>query len=138
MVPKSGRDLAFVIRVLSLFDGFNGLSNDDVWWRTDAPDYDPITLLVNCNDFFVWGSSDAEEITPENVEVLEQAVKDVEAITGNTRQADLLFCARINKLRPQGAYYKYIKEELWPLFDACGPERTTGIGNPSPHPATAA
>lgn len=134
-MPKNV-DLAFVCRALSIFDGFSGLSNDDVWWRTDAPEYDPITLMVSCNDFFIWGSSDGEEITPENIEVLEQAVKDVEALTGGKRTyADLLFCARVSKLRPQGAYYKYLPKELWPLFDACGPVREAGLGNPEDRPA---
>jgi len=29
-----------------------------------------------------------------------------------------------------GAFYRYIEKELWPLLDACGPEREVGFGNP--------
>ena len=30
--------------------------------------------------------------------------------------------------------YETIDKTLWPLFDACGPVRTVGFGNPEPHP----
>lgn len=30
--------------------------------------------------------------------------------------------------------YPYINEALWPLIDACGPEREVGFGNPKPRP----
>lgn len=124
-------NLEFVCRVLSVFNGFDGLSNDDVWWRTDD-EYAPITLLVNCNDLFFWGCSDCEEVTPENISILEQAVKDVEAITGSQRHADQVFCCRVRGMRPQGACYdeRYFPKPIWPLFDAAGPERKTGLGNP--------
>ncbi|UDL15984.1 hypothetical protein QEH42_gp234 [Microbacterium phage Pumpernickel] len=42
----------------------------------------------------------------------------------------LLFAAKSRKMRPQGAYYKSIPENIWHLFDACGPEREVGMGNP--------
>lgn len=35
----------------------------------------------------------------------------------------------MRKERPQGACYPSNKD-LWPLFDACGPEKPTGFGNP--------
>lgn len=41
-----------------------------------------------------------------------------------------LFAARVREMRPQGACYKGYPKDLWPLFDACGPERETGMGNP--------
>jgi hypothetical protein len=131
-------DLAFVCRVLSVFDGFGRLSNEDVWWRTDG-EYAPITLLVNCNDVFWWATSDCEEITPDNIEVLEQAVSDVKAATGSNRCADWLFVCRVRAMRPQGACYdeRYIPKPLWPLFDACGPEREVdpgAFGNPRSRP----
>jgi len=124
-------DLAFVCRVLSIFDGFDRLSNDDVWWRTDD-EYAPITLFVNCNDLFFWGCSDCEEITPDNIELLEQAVKDVKALTGNNGDATAVFCCRARNMRPQNAWYStnHFPAEIWPLFDAAGPEREVGPGNP--------
>lgn len=42
-----------------------------------------------------------------------------------------LFAARSRKMRPQGAAYKVrYPEELWGLFNAAGPEREVGLGNP--------
>lgn len=96
---------------------------DDLWWRVDG-EYAPITLFVNCNDLFWWGTADLEQVTEENIEILEQAYKDSEYHGG------VLFCCRARKMRPQGAYYKYLKAHEKPLFDACGPERKVDIGNP--------
>jgi hypothetical protein len=48
--------------------------------------------------------------------------------------AELLFACRSRNSRPQGAIYKRISKALVPLFDACGPERMTGFGNPVEHP----
>lgn len=47
-----------------------------------------------------------------------------------TMQASSLFACRSRKMRPQGACYPDDHPELWPLFDACGPEREVGMGNP--------
>ena len=55
---------------------------------------------------------------------MEQAFKDCEDHGGE------LFCARIRKMRPQGACYAYYDKKDWHLFDACGPERECGFGNP--------
>lgn len=42
-----------------------------------------------------------------------------------------LFAARVRSMRPQGAAYKVrYDKSIWPLFDACGPEREIGMGNP--------
>lgn len=41
-----------------------------------------------------------------------------------------LFAARVRGMRPQGAAYTFYPPETWPLFDACGPEREIGFGNP--------
>jgi hypothetical protein len=43
-----------------------------------------------------------------------------------------LYACRRKHMRPQGASYPSDKE-LWPLFDACGPEREISLGNPC-HP----
>lgn len=131
--------LEFILRVLRVtaFDHC-----DDIWWRTDndkggdpwpAPrDYSPVTFFVNCNDLFYWASADCEEVTEDNIALLEQTYAECEELEKNkpaeeTKHASLyaehLFCARSRKMRPQGACYKYYPEALKPLFDACGPER---------------
>lgn len=135
-------DLEFVLRVARVFDSFCGPSADGIWWRTDAPKYHPITIFVTCNDFFFWACSDMEEVTPENVSVLEACVRDMRAlkiVDEKEREADwadagLLFCARVRGMRPQGAYYAHIDKHWWPLFDACGPVREAETGNPKSRP----
>jgi hypothetical protein len=44
-----------------------------------------------------------------------------------------LFVCRERKMRPQGAVYPEDRR-FWPLFDACGPEREVGLGNPHASP----
>lgn len=82
---------------------------------------------INCNDVFYWGCADSEYITVELLPLFNEAVDDCD---GNLEMAANLYCARIRKERPQGAMYTYIPEELWPLFDECGPEREIDMGNP--------
>lgn len=129
--------MKFILRVLDVtaFD-----STDDIWWRTDN-EYAPVTFWVTVNDCFYWASADLEKITPENVGELEKAYADCRAAMGGVGgigeiYAPMLFAARMRKMRPQGAAYPQEKE-LWPLFDAAGPERETDslpFGNPRPHP----
>lgn len=108
---------------------------DMIWWRTDT-EYAPVTFLVNCNDCFYWGSADAEEITSDNLAILEAAIADCKALSAAHYAGDL-FAARVRKMRPQGACYNHYPKELWPLFDECGPQREIGFGNPhSPPVAT--
>ena len=131
-------DAELAARVLALFDKYE--LYEFLWWRTGkryggGEFRSPASFFVNCNDLFYWGCADCEEITPENVAELERALADAEsaekymAVHGGE-----LFCCRLRKMRPQGAYYNRIPEALWPLFDACGPEREVGGGNPHRHP----
>jgi hypothetical protein len=131
----------FILKVLDLtsFD-----SCDSIWWRTDddskfgGEDFSPITFFVRCNDLFYWAVSDLEELTPENINEFEKAFEDIREIYKDkdkkemhcaTLDAPLLFCARQRKMRPQGAYYQTLPLDIWPLFDACGPEREVDAMN---------
>ena len=111
---------SFVMRVLKA-TAFDNCS--DIWWRVDA-EYAPLTIFVNYNDLFFWGVADAEAVTPDNIDVFEQAYKD------SANHGGLLFCCRVRKMRPQGACYQYITEADRHLFDACGESRDSGLGNP--------
>lgn len=134
--PASKIDVDFVMRVLNIF-AFDG--PDPLNWRTDG-EYAPVSFFVQHNDFFVWASGDSTVLTPENIDVLEQAIKDVDAVLKEAHPdrsyqypldyACKLFACRVNKMRPQGAYYTYIDKALWPLFNDAGPEREIGFGNP--------
>ena len=128
--------LDLVLRTFAVFNGFDGPGSDSLFWRTDE-EYAPLALSANCNDLFFWGCSDGEDITTDNIHILEQSYADMQAAgiaAGekhyNAGNAHLLFCARVRGMRPQGAYYKYFDPYEAELFNACGPERETGFGNP--------
>lgn len=112
----------FALEIMSLFAKYD--LHDLLFWRTDG-EYAPITFFVNCNDLFYWATADLEPISPDNFPELERAMKDVGATQVNSESLDglSLFCARVRKMRPQKCAYPKDKK-LWPLFDACGPERT--------------
>lgn len=114
-------DPKFILDVLGImaFD-----HTEDLFWRVDGK-HAPVSFYIRCNDVFFWGCADLEDITSDNIEVLRQSYKDSKANGAE------LFCARVRQMRPQGAWYSYCPREEWPLFHACGPERETGIGNPS-------
>lgn len=117
----------FNLKVLAFFACYD--IHSDLWW-TDVNDKS-VRWLVNCNDEFAWGGADCEELTPENFGFLVQAMIDVLAINENAESAAVeLFVARLRKMRPQNASYVLYAKALWPLFDACGPERPRDFGNP--------
>lgn len=117
----------FMLRVLSATASIDG-HDEVIWWTTGT--CAPITFLVLCNDVFDWGTADCEPLTPDNIDEFEQAITDVGLATqGDYTYVTTLFCARQRKRRPQGAAYP-AEHRLWPLFDACGPEREPGFNNP--------
>lgn len=98
---------------------------DSWFWRVDKQGN--VKLMVNCSDFFDWGCADAEDITPENLHLLEQAYIDCDATTDdeyNVVYGNTLFAARARKMRPQKPCYKGWSPQLVELFNQCGPERT--------------
>lgn len=139
------KDIDFILKVLAFFSEEHD-STDSVWWRVDE---DGVRFLINCNDLFYWASADCEEITPDNFTVLATAISDCQKAlraSADPKISDdiyvkvygfhnglILFCARVRNERLQGAAYPKEKE-LWPLFDACGPARPIGIGNPYKDP----
>jgi hypothetical protein len=125
--------LAFLLRVLAVVDDHE--QRGDLYWRTDEH-YAPVTFWVDCSDVFAWGGSDCEHVGPQNVGELERAYADAKAACEHGEfYAAHLFAARMRKMRPQGAAYPPNDYKgLWPLFDACGPRRETGLGNPRPAP----
>lgn len=132
-------DPAFVLRVLRTFDRVD--DRESLFWRTPATGIN-YTFFVNCSDLFWWGTSDLEEITPDNIAQLEQAIDDVSADAWRFGHLGVeLFVARMRKMRPQGAWYQQVRKYQAPdsketielvlaLFDECGPEREQGLGNP--------
>lgn len=118
------------VAVMSLFNGFDGLACDSLWWRTDG-EYAPLTLIVNCNDLFYWGCADSERITAADVPDLQKACEDIavaHATEDSTKHygvlyGDLLWIARRRGQRPQLAYYNsFLNDAVKKLFDECGSE----------------
>lgn len=97
---------------------------DCVIWSTDSK------FEVICNDVFHWGCADAEEVSEADLPLLEQSLKEAD---GGFDGA-MLYCARKRGMRPQGAMYAYIEKELWPLYDAAGPERDPTEPGNTPKP----
>lgn len=81
---------------------------------------------IVCSDLFFWGAADAVSVVPSQRGALTDCILLCDALEAGCE----LFCCRTRKMRPQGAAYSFIEKQLWPLFDECGPERKTGIGNP--------
>lgn len=131
----------FILRVMTAFAMFPNDNTDDLMWRVDEQ-YAPITFLVQCSDEFSWATADCEPLTPENIGAFEQCVEDVRTACAESGRswppiwyAGHLFAARMRGMRPQGAAYPKDEPRLWPLFDACGPTREVGFGNPHPAPS---
>lgn len=110
MTPEGYRKLLILA---SDYDQYSSL-----YWNSD------LEFFINCNDLFFWGCADLEPILDSDLEFLEACWKETELFGSE------LYCARKRKLRPQGAYYKHMTPEIAKLFDACGPEREVGFGNP--------
>jgi len=105
-------------------------------------------ICIMCNDVFFWGCADAEPVENEkDRELLRKSLQDVKEIDELCSWGALLFVARKRQERPQGAFYKYLdvhdikkgepmqfNEEatakMHELFNAAGPKRETGFGNP--------
>lgn len=148
MTPWTIDTLARFFRVLDDAD-----QHDGFWWRANEKQYEPFKILINCNDLFYWACADCEEVTPDTLSVFEQSIRDVYALHDrwgkwltatrddmskrddptappyiDTSLGLLLYCARVRKLRPQGAYYGTFPPEVAALFDAVGPERESAGG----------
>jgi len=124
--------LDFTQRVLAAFS--QGDICDGVWWKAEG---DQLRLYAICSDVFAWGTADLEEITPERLPILDQALADLLAVSGDSGiWLPELYAARIRCMRPQGAAYPG-DPQVDALFDACGPERPVGLGNPEPQPNAA-
>lgn len=120
--PAQSSPEPFTAQVLQLVAKYD--IHDSIFWNSS------LKFFVNVNDVFAWGTADLQEVTAENIDALEQAIIDCEKLSDvGEVYGGWLFAARIRKVRPQGASYPE-ERELWPLFDACGPEREVGFGNP--------
>lgn len=118
--------LRFIHDVLKLARA--GDFSGELLWYSDG---ERITISVDVSDVFAWGGADCEDVTPERLPVLAQAMADLKAIHPHDDMYTVdLYAARIRGERPQGAAYPKERAATQALFDACGPEREVGLGNP--------
>lgn len=123
-------ELEFIRRVLAAFDTWH---KADVFWRVEPAG---VKFFADVSDVFCWGSADCEEVRREDLADLERARADLDALeNGEPTCLAELYAARKRGQRPQGAWYRGLEAALRPLFDACGPLREVGLGNPSRHPS---
>ncbi|UKK84716.1 hypothetical protein L7H23_01030 [Sphingopyxis sp. BSN-002] len=116
------------MRLIAKHEWFGG----EIWWHSFPVGESPSQVFVACSDLFLWGCADLEPLTPDNIALLDEAAGELTAIDDcyGPEWAPRLFCCRTRKMRPQGAYYKYIPDQFRDKFDACGPERQPTFGDP--------
>lgn len=103
----------------------------NMFYGTD--DEGKLWIAENCNDLFYWACADMEEITPETLPILKQAIADCDAAyldhEGKHKEghgsiyAGTLYACRIRGMRPQTPCYGSQPPWIRPLLDACGPDR---------------
>lgn len=123
-----------------LYDHDMFFGDGQIYWNYEnRRERDGMFFFVNCNDQFFWASADGEPITDATVELLDECLTAC-AAHDEDEWGFALFCSRARGMRPQGAFYAHMPKVLWPLFDACGPERevdpTKWFGNPYPQGQT--
>lgn len=132
-MTSSSNDLysTYVLPILEVFASED--LNSALFWRVDG-DYAPITFMLSCTETFWWGVVDQESIALKDLPALRQAFEDAAKVKDGDIWWTDLFCARLRGLRPQGLVYEDLSNDMADLFDACGPERMTGVSNLFPQP----
>ena len=121
--PEQLRHLDQVIQLMNWYDA------GDIEFGCNGG----VVPRFNTNDLFYWGCGDAEDITPDDMGLLNSTASELEAM-GKSCYLGVLFAARKRRLRPQGACYPERDLDLCLLLDACGPYREPQLGNPQERP----
>lgn len=118
-------DAAFMERLLRVIEAAE--NNEDLLWREQADG--SWKFFVICNDVFWWATADLEEITPDNIHLLEESYRDLKAIDYvETSFTSMLFAARSRGMRPQYPAYPKFFDKVSALLDAAGPPREWADG----------
>lgn len=119
----------FALKVFKLVGKYPN-TVDELLWDED------LNICIGCNDVFWWATADAEPIeTEEDYQLLKVTLEECQKMHFCAGiYSDILYASRKRKMRPQGAIYKSIYGDMWPLFDACGPERSVGKNGNTPKP----
>lgn len=152
LLPGAGIALE-VLTVLTTYDELHSKlhsSFEPDQWDPESKTFVPkphFVSWVDCPSTFVPNIGDTQEITPENIDLFRMTILDLRAkfdvalVRYRTDTLDVrperylhaipaLFTARVRKMRPLGVIYNLLPRDLWPMFDAVGPERTLSLDNP--------
>lgn len=101
-----------------------------VWGASNGDVY----ASFNVSDVFGWACADAEYVEAQDVPLLENTYKELDAMPDVNMFAELaaLFTARKRGMRTQDCilYSKDSPAELIALYEACGPKRENNLANP--------
>lgn len=105
----------YVLRVLKIFQLAD---NQDLFWRVDGEN---VQFYANCSDTFAWATGDAEEITAEDLPLLEQTMVDLGGLDESMWLSEL-FAARKRGCRPMREFMDshMLPRSVAALFENCG------------------
>lgn len=130
MMDTDTDTLTYVLEVLEFAERTG--SEFEIDWSVEKYERS-LRFYYRCNDTYFWGTSDAEEIELGDIDTINKVYEEVmkllpdESYYSMATNALLVWASRKRGMRPQGCAYPEHKA-LWPLLDACGPERESGIG----------
>lgn len=77
-----------------------------------------LDISVDASDIFGWGHSDWENITPDNIELLEKCHADLWPVIGlrSLVYVGILFCCRLHNRQPQELWYEKLPFACHHLF----------------------
>jgi len=129
-------ELEYVRSVLGILaDAELTWQDTPVLWRVRWAEQ--VVFSMACSDTFAWGCADAEEIRPQDVELLRRCLGELRAAAQYAEMwLPLLYCCRKRGMRPMNRYMQYAVEKdgmpqaVVALIEACGPARESVFGAP--------
>lgn len=110
-----------VLRILTLLAEADAHSY--FFWDSNDGEF---RFYIRCDDTFALAAADAEEVTADNIAILERSMKDVQASVANDLEGfyewhwgAILFCARMRKQLPVEIVPRDLRAnpKIWALFE---------------------
>jgi hypothetical protein len=109
--------VADVLRIFQQADVYDGL----LW---QVPPDGTVTFAAMCSDCFWWGTADAEDIEPDDIELLQRCLDDLQKFGDEDYLIGNLFAARKRGMRPMRLWLETLETPATvTLFMAAGPKR---------------
>jgi hypothetical protein len=131
-LPRQDPKVDFVMKFLALAAKYE-LFDTGIHLRIDG-EYAPVSFILNVNDIFCQGSDgevvdDVDALEKAIVDCIEASPTDAASVWEAIKDGIVLYVARKRDERPMHRKYT-ANQALWPLFDACGSNKTEGNINP--------